>query len=161
RDRSKVHPGEKILINGASGGVGTFAVQIAKTYGADVTGVCSGKNAEMVRSLGADRVIDYTKEDFSAGAERYDLILDNVGNRSLSEFRRVLVPKGMYVLVGGGGPNAGRWIGPFDRILYAVVLSRFVSQDLGMFLAHMKKDDLAVLAGLMKDGKVTPVIDRR
>jgi NADPH:quinone reductase-like Zn-dependent oxidoreductase len=161
RDRAKVGPGQKVLINGASGGVGTFAVQIARVYGAEVTGVCSGRNADMVRSLGAARVIDYTKEDFAKGDDRYDVILDNVGNRSLSEFRRVLKPEGQYILIGGGGPNDGPWIGPFDRVLYAYFLSKLVSQRLGFFLADMNQKDLAVLAGLMRDAKVTPVIDRR
>ncbi len=114
RDKGKVQPGQKVLINGASGGVGTFAVQIAKSFGADVTGVCSTRNVDLVRSLGADHVIDYTKEDFAKAAERYDVILDNVPNHSLSECRRLLNPKGKYVMIGGGGPNDSRWIGPFS-----------------------------------------------
>src|ERR1700747_360835 len=105
RDKGKVQPGQKVLINGASGGVGTFAVQLAKNFGAEVTGVCSGRNTELVQSLGADHVIDYTKEDFTKGSERYDVLIDNVGNRSLSECRRVLQPNGIYVLIGGGGVN--------------------------------------------------------
>ena len=105
RDKGKVQPGQKVLINGASGGVGTFAVQIAKSLGADVTGVCSTRNVDLVRSLGADHVIDYTKEDFAKSAQRYDVMLDNVPNHSLSECRRVLTPKGKYVLIGGGGAN--------------------------------------------------------
>src|SRR5215468_2848769 len=105
RDKGKVQPGQKLLVNGASGGVGTFAVQIAKTLGADVTGVCSTRNLDLVQSLGADHVIDYTKEDFTKGAERYDVIVDKVTNHSLSEFRRVLTPKGKYVMVGGGGAD--------------------------------------------------------
>src|SRR5207248_8873386 len=117
RDKGKVQPGQKVLINGASGGVGTFAVQIAKSFGAEVTGVCSTRNVDMVRSLGADHVIDYTKEDFTKGAEHYDAILDNVPNHSLSECRRVLTPEGKYVMIGGGGPNDNRWIGPFGRII--------------------------------------------
>src|SRR5881394_536642 len=112
RDKGKVQPGHKVLINGASGGVGTFAVQIAKTFGADVTGVCSTRNVDLVRSLGADHVIDYTKEDFAKGTERYDVILDNVPNHSLSECRRLLNPSGKYILIGGGGPNDSRWVGP-------------------------------------------------
>jgi NADPH:quinone reductase-like Zn-dependent oxidoreductase len=161
RDKGKVQPGQKVLINGASGGVGTFAVQIAKSYGADVTGVCSTKNLEMVRSIGASQVIDYTKEDFTTGAQRYDLILDNVGNHSLLENRRVLSPHGRYVLIGGGGLNEGRWVGPLFRVGKALLLSPFVSQQMGMMLAEFNPQDLAVLGDLMKEGKVTPVIDRR
>jgi NADPH:quinone reductase-like Zn-dependent oxidoreductase len=161
RDNGKLQPGQRVLINGASGGVGTFAVQIAKSFGADVTGVCSTKNLDMVRSIGADRVIDYTKDDFTSGAERYDLIIDNVANRSLSECRRVLKPNGKYVMIGGGGLNEGRWVGPFPRLIKALALSPFVSQDMGMMLADMNVKDLAVLADLMQAGKVTPVIDRR
>jgi NADPH:quinone reductase-like Zn-dependent oxidoreductase len=146
------------LINGASGGVGTFAVQIAKSFGAEVTGVCSTRNVAMVRSIGADHVIDYTKEDFTEGAQRYDLILDNVGNRSLLENRRVLKPKGKYIMVGG---PSGRWIDPLPRALDAFLLSRFVSQDMTMFLAELNKEDLTILRDLMQAGKVTPVIDRR
>ena len=161
RDKGQVRPGQRVLINGASGGVGTFAVQIAKSFGADVTGVCSTRNLEMVRALGADRVIDYTKEDFAKMGERYDVILDNVGNRSLSEFRDVLNPKGKYVMIGGGGPNDGRWIGPLARPLAAFVSSPFISQDMVMLLADVNKKDLTALIDLMQAGKVTPVIDRR
>jgi NADPH:quinone reductase-like Zn-dependent oxidoreductase len=158
RDKGKVQPGQRVLINGASGGVGTFAVQIAKSFGAEVTGVCSTRNVAMVRSIGADHVIDYTKEDFTEGAQRYDLILDNVGNRSLLENRRVLKPKGKYIMVGG---PSGRWIDPLPRALDAFLLSRFVSQDMTMFLAELNKEDLTILRDLMQAGKVTPVIDRR
>ena len=161
RDKGKIQPGQKVLINGASGGVGTFAVQIAKSFGADVTGVCSTRNVDMVRSLGANQVIDYTKEDFTKSAQRYDVILDNVPNHTLSECRRVLNPKGKYVMIGGGGPNDGRWIGPFGRVISALVLSPFVSQDMGMMLAELNKKDLTILSDLMQAGKVTPVIDRR
>jgi NADPH:quinone reductase-like Zn-dependent oxidoreductase len=160
RDKGKVQPGQKVLINGASGGVGTFAVQIAKAFGADVTGVCSTRNVDMVRKIGANQVIDYTKEDFTRSEQHYDLILDNVGNRSLLECRRVLNPKGKYVLIGGGGPNDGRWIGPLLRPIKALVLSRFVTQDISMLLAEMNKEDLTVLGDLIQSGKVTPVIDR-
>jgi NADPH:quinone reductase-like Zn-dependent oxidoreductase len=161
RDKGKVQAGQKVLINGASGGVGTFAVQIAKSYGADVTGVCSTKNLDMVRSLGADHVIDYTKEDFTKGDQRYDVILDNVANHSLSECRRVLNPDGKYVLIGGGGVNESKWVGPgLTHALKAMFLSKFVSQKMGMMLAELNHDDLAFLAGLMQSGKVTPVIDR-
>src|SRR5881409_1670395 len=161
RDKGKVQPGQKVLINGASGGVGTFAVQIAKSFGAEVTGVCSGRNADMVRSLGADHVIDYTKEDFTKGDQRYDVILDNVANHSLSECRRVLNPDGRYVLIGGGGVNEGRWLGPgLTHALNAMFLSKFVSQKMGMMLAELNQKDLTALADLMQSGKVTPVIDK-
>ena len=158
RDKGKIQPGQKVLINGASGGVGTFAVQIAKSFGADVTGVCSTRNVELVRSIGADHVVDYTKEDFTKSADRYDVILDNVGNHSLSECTRVLNPKGKYIIVGG---PSGRWIDPLPRAITALVLSRFMSQEVAMFLAQMKQADLTILGDLMHAGKVTPVIDRR
>ncbi len=161
RDKGKIQPGQKVLINGASGGVGTFAVQIAKTFGAHVTGVCSTRNLEMVRSLGADQVIDYTREDYTRSDQRYDVILDNVGNRALLDNRRILNPDGKYVLIGGGGPDDGRWIGPFVKPIGALVLSPFVSQDMGMMLADLNKSDLTFLGDLMQEGKVTPVIDRR
>src|SRR5213595_364034 len=125
RDKGKVQPGQKVLINGASGGVGTFAVQIAKSFGADVTGVCSTRNVDLVKSLGADHVIDYTKEDFAKGVQRYDAILDNVPNHSLSECRRILTPNGKYVMIGGGGHNDNRWVGPFGRVIKTMVLSPF------------------------------------
>jgi NADPH:quinone reductase-like Zn-dependent oxidoreductase len=157
RDKGKLQPGQRVLINGASGGVGTFAVQIAKTFGAHVTGVCSTKNLDMVRSIGADQVVDYTKEDFTKSGQRYDLILDNVGSHSLLESRRVLNPTGRYVMVGG---PSGKWISPLDRALVATVLTRFVSQDMGMLLAKLNKEDLSILRDLMQAGKVTPVIDR-
>jgi NADPH:quinone reductase-like Zn-dependent oxidoreductase len=161
RDRAGVQPAQKVLINGASGGVGTFAVQIAKAFGAEVTGVCSTRNVDMVRSIGADHVIDYTREDFTSTGQRYDVVLDNVGNRSLAECRRVLGPTGKYVLIGGGGPNDHRWIVPLGRVLGAYLLSFFVRQDLSMFLSQMNQRDLAVLRDLVQAGKVTPVIDRR
>ena len=160
RDKGKVQPGQKVLINGASGGVGTFAVQIAKSYGADVTGVCSTRNLELVRSLGADHVIDYTKENFAKSEQRYDVILDNVPNHSLSECRRILTPKGKYVMIGGGGPNEGRWIGPFGRVIHTLLLAPFISQQMGMMLAELNKKDLTVLADMMQAGTVKPVIDR-
>jgi NADPH:quinone reductase-like Zn-dependent oxidoreductase len=158
RDKGKIRAGQKILINGASGGVGTFAVQIAKTYGANVTGVCSGRNAEMVKSLGADRVIDYTHEDFTQGPERYDLIIDNVGNHSLPEIRRVLAANGTLVIVGGPSDNA--WFGPLTGLMKAAVISPFVRQKMIFMLAQANKDDLDILRDMMQTGKLTPVIDR-
>jgi NADPH:quinone reductase-like Zn-dependent oxidoreductase len=160
RDTGKVQSGQKVLINGASGGVGTFAVQIAKSFGTEVTGVCSTKNLDLVRSLGADHVIDYTKEDFTKKDERYDVILDNVGNQPLSGFRRALKPQGICVMIGGGGPNDGRWIGPMARPLKALLLSPFVSQKMSMMLAEIRQEDLTIMGDLMQSGKVKPVIDR-
>ena len=159
RDAGKLKPGQKVLINGASGGVGTFAVQIAKSFGAEVTGVCSTRNIPMVQSLGADHVIDYTNEDFTQGAQHYDLIVDNAGSHSLLEYRRVLNPKGIFVMV--GGPSNGRWLGPMTTPIKAKLLSPFVSQKFGFFLADLNQKDLTVLSDLMRAGKVTPVIDRR
>lgn len=161
RDAGKVQRGQTVLINGASGGVGTFAVQIAKAYGAHVTGVCSTRNLDLVRSLGADQVIDYTQEDFTERAERFDLILDVVGNRSLSEYRRVMKPEAKAILIGGGGPDAGSWIGPLARPVNAILFNPFVSEEFVPFLAELNPDDLALLGDLMQSGKVTAVIDRR
>ena len=158
RDHGKLQPGQKVLINGASGGVGTFAVQIAKSMGADVTGVCSARNVDMVRSLGADRVIDYTKEDYTQGTEQYDLIVDMVGSRSLLNNRRVLKPEGIFVIV--GGPKGGNFLGPMTTVIKALFLSPFVKQDMGMMLADSSKQDLAFIADLIQAGKVKPVIDR-
>jgi NADPH:quinone reductase-like Zn-dependent oxidoreductase len=158
RDKGGIQAGQKVLINGASGGVGTFAVQIAKSFGAEVTGVCSTRNVELVRSIGADRVIDYTREDFTTSAERYDLILDMVGNHSLMRLRRVLAPDGTLVIVGG---KEGNWISPMDRPIKALILSPFVGQDMVMLLAELNQTDLTFLADLMQSGKLTPVIDRR
>jgi NADPH:quinone reductase-like Zn-dependent oxidoreductase len=160
RDKGKVQPGQKVLINGASGGVGTFAVQIAKTMGAEVTGVCSGRNAEMVKSLGADHVIDYTKEDFAKSGQQFDVILDNVPNHTLAECRSVLTPQGKYVMIGGGGPNDNPWIGPFGRVIHMLLLKPFVKQPMTMMMADSNATDLTYLAGLMESGKVKPVIDR-
>jgi NADPH:quinone reductase-like Zn-dependent oxidoreductase len=160
RDKGKVQSGQKVLINGASGGVGTFAVQIAKSFGADVTGVCSTRNVDLVRSLGADRVIDYTKEDFAKGTERYDVILDNVPNHSLSECRQILNPNGKYVMIGGGGPNDNRWIGPFGRVIHTLILSPFINQKMGMMMADPSSKDLAMLGEMMQAGKLKAVIDR-
>ena len=160
RDTGKIQPGQKVLINGASGGVGTFAVQLAKTFGAEVAGVCSGRNAELVRSLGADYVIDYTKEDFTKRAERYDLILDNVGNRSPLECRRALNPNGKIVVVGGGGVNDSRWTGPLVGVIKMLITKPFVTQEMRMLLADMNAKDLTFLADLSQAGKLKPVIDK-
>ena len=158
RDQGHLKAGQKVLINGASGGVGTFAVQIAKTYGAEVTGVCSTKNVEMVRSLGADHVIDYTRDDFTKGAQRYDLIVDNVSTHSVLDYKRVLNPNGIYV--GIGSTALGNWFAWFESPLEAWILSPFMSQKFGMMLADLNKKDLTVMGDLMQSGKVTPVIDR-
>jgi NADPH:quinone reductase-like Zn-dependent oxidoreductase len=147
-----------VLINGAAGGVGTFAVQLAKVLGAEVTGVCSARNVELVRSIGADRVIDYTREDFADGQRRYDLMLDMIGNRSLSDRRRALTRDGTLVLVGAS--SDGRWLGPLADLLAAAIVSPFVSQSLRPFLAHASQEDLVFIQGLLASGKLTPVIDR-
>src|SRR5213596_1127120 len=161
RDVGHVQPGQKVLINGASGGVGTFAVQIAKYLGADVTGVCSTRNTDLVKSLGADHVIDYTKEDFTKGDQRYDVIFDNVQNHTFSERRRVLTPDGICVLVGLGGAG---WhedtLTHLIRSFTTPLMSKFTSQKFGFFVAQLNHDDLAFFADLMQSGKVTPVIDR-
>lgn len=157
RDIGEVKPGDNVLVIGASGGVGTYAVQIAKAYGAEVTGVCSTRNVDMVRSIGADHVIDYTKEDITKGDTRYDVILDTAGNRSLSTLRDALSPTGTLVIVGGSG---GPWLMGVGRSLRATVTSPFVSQRLRMFLSSTNRDDLATLGELIESGKVTPVIDR-
>ena len=157
RDRGQVRPGQKVLINGASGGVGTFAVQIAKSFGAEVTAVCSTRNVAMVRSIGADRVIDYTQEDFTSGEQRYDLMFDTVGNRSLSECRGLLASGGTYLLV---GMRTGRWLRPLPRVLGAAVWSLFVNNKMVLVEVHRSKEDLLVLKKLLEAGTVTPVIDR-
>ena len=158
RDQGRVQSGQRVLINGASGGVGTFAVQIAKALGANVTGVCSTRNVEMVRSIGADEVLDYTKDDFIRSEPRYDVMLDMVGNRSLSDCRRVLTPRGTYVLVGVS--DLGRWLG-MSRQIKALLSSPFVSQRMRVFVVRHKREDLAVLKELVETGKVAPVIGRR
>jgi NADPH:quinone reductase-like Zn-dependent oxidoreductase len=161
RDAGKVRPGQKVLINGASGGVGTFAVQLAKYFGAHVTGVCSTRNLEMVRSIGADEVIDYTEEDFTEGPVRYDLILDMVGNHSLSKLKGAMTPEGKTVLVGGGGPDSGNWVAPLARPVKALLYAPFTTEEFLPFLALLNQEDLATLGDLVASGEVTPVIDRR
>jgi len=157
RDKGHLQPGQNVLINGAAGGVGTFAVQIAKSFGANVTGVCSTKNVELVRSLGADRVIDYTRDDFTHDSQRFDLLLDNVGNRTLSAMRRVLSPNGKCVMA--GAPKE-LWA-VFTRLCKAVAWSPFMRQKFTFFIAKMNRDDLMTLCGLINAGRITPVIDRR
>jgi NADPH:quinone reductase-like Zn-dependent oxidoreductase len=163
RDKGKIQAGQKVLVNGASGGVGTFAVQIAKAFGAQVTGVCSTRNLEMVRSIGADHVIDYTKEDFTRSDQRYDLLFDNIQNHSFSERRGILNPNGICVMVGVGGSGAsgGQIMGVLAGEANAYLCSRFTSQKFLTFLAQLNQKDLNVLADLMQSGKLTPVIDRR
>jgi NADPH:quinone reductase-like Zn-dependent oxidoreductase len=158
RDHGKVRAGQKVLINGASGGIGTFAVQIAKSLGAEVTGVCSTRNVDLVRSIGADHVIDYTQADFTRSGRHYDFILDNVANHSLTDLRRALTPTGTLVPNGGGFDH--RWVASGGRLLRAVVLFRFGSQTLGRFLVSPKHEDLVALKELIEAGKVTPVMDR-
>ncbi len=158
RDTGKIRPGKKVLINGASGGVGTFAVQIAKSFGAEVTGVCSTRNMDMVRSIGADHVIDYTREDYTRSGRHYDLIIDNVGNHSPLANARVLGPGGIVILIGGA---KGNWLGPLMNPIKAFLLSPFMDQKFEMMIAELRSDDLAVLADLMRAGTLTPVIDRR
>jgi NADPH:quinone reductase-like Zn-dependent oxidoreductase len=157
RDAGKVGPGQKVLINGASGGVGSFAVQLAKAFGADVTGVCSTRNVGLVRALGADHVIDYTREDFTRGGARYDLILDNVENRSLSDCRRALTPAGTLVLNSGTGAQG---LALLVRLVTPLVLAPVVRQRLRRYLSVPKHEDLVLLKGLVEAGKLRPVIDR-
>jgi NADPH:quinone reductase-like Zn-dependent oxidoreductase len=158
RDHAKVRPEQKVLIVGASGGVGTYAVQLAKMFGAHVTGVCSTTKVDLVRSLGADHVVDYTREDFAAGDQRYEVILDVGGNASLSRLRGALTPQGTLVIA--GGETDGRWLGGTDRQLRALVLSPFVGQKLGSFISRENGEDMVVLKELIEAGNVTPVIDR-
>ena len=159
RDYGHVKAGQKVLINGASGGVGTYAVQLAKYFGAEVTAVCSTRNLELVRSLGADHVIDYTQEDFTQGQERYDLILDNVGNRDFLDLRRVVKPKGTIVTV--SGPKTNRFLGPISRIIKQKIVAPFIEQRLVFFVANVGVPDLELFAKLMREGKLKSVIDRR
>jgi NADPH:quinone reductase-like Zn-dependent oxidoreductase len=159
RDKGRVQPGQKVLINGASGGVGTFAVQIAKSFGAEVTGVCSTRNVEQARSLGADRVVDYTKEDFTKIGERHDLMIDIAGSRSFLACRRVLTPEATIVVV--GGPMTYRGLGPLPHIAGTILKSRGRSQTVTFFVAQITTEDLNSLRELLEAGKVTPVIDRK
>lgn len=158
RDQAQVQAGQKILIIGASGGVGTFAVQIAKAFGAEVTGVCSTAKTDLVRAIGADHVIDYTREDFADGQHRYDVILDIGGTSGLSHLRRALTPRGRLVMV--GGESGGRWLGGMDRLLRAHLLFPLVSQKLSTFIASENSADLKVLRDLIESGKITPAIDQ-
>ncbi|MBV1909971.1 MAG: NAD(P)-dependent alcohol dehydrogenase [Kangiellaceae bacterium] len=157
RDQGQLKAGERVLINGASGGVGTFAVQIAKAMGAEVAGVCSTRNVEMVKSIGASHVFDYKKEDYTQSGEKYDLIVDMVGNHSISKNRDALVPGGRYVIVGGG---KGNWIAPLEGLISAMVQAPFVDEELKFFVAKFKQQDFEYLADLMEAGKVKPQIDR-
>ncbi len=157
RDKGHLRPGQKVLINGATGGIGTFAVQIAKSFGANVTGICSTRNVELVRSLGSDRVIDYTREDFTEDNERYDLLLDNVGNRTLSAMKHVLSPNGKCVMA--GAPKE-LWA-VFTRLLKAFAWSPFLRKKFEFFIANINREDLTTLSRLIQAGKLTPVIDRR
>jgi NADPH:quinone reductase-like Zn-dependent oxidoreductase len=158
RDQGKVRAGQHVLVIGAGGGVGSFAVQIAKVFDAEVTGVCSTSKADLVRSLGADHVIDYTREDFGDGPTRYDLILDTAGNRSLPHLRRALTREGTLVIIGGEG--GGRWLGGFDRQLRSMAVSPFVRQSLRVFVAKDREEDLRLLKELVEEGKVAPAVDR-
>lgn len=159
RDVGALQRGQKVLINGASGGVGTFAVQIAKSMGAEVTGVCSTRNVNMVRALGADHVIDYKQQDFTQGSKKYDLIIDNIGNHDLSDLRRVMTDSGRMVMV--GGPSDEKFLGPLSGSIKAAIYSLFVSQQFKFMLADETHQDLDLLREMMESGKLTPVVDRR
>src|SRR5687768_11478257 len=159
RDKGQVKPGQQVLINGASGGVGTFAVQIAKWLGAEVTGVCSTRNVELVRSLGADHVVDYTREDFTLGPRRYDVLFDVVGSRSWGDCKRVLKPKAKFVIA--GGPKTNRWIGPLSHMLTVRLASLGANQNVGFFVAQFNKADMLILGELLATGKMKAVIDRQ
>jgi NADPH:quinone reductase-like Zn-dependent oxidoreductase len=158
RNKGRVQAGQKVLIIGAGGGVGTYAVQIAKSFGAEVTGVCSTTKIDLVRSLGADHIVDYTREDFAEGTRQYDVIIDTAGNRPLSRLRRALAPRGALVIVGGEG--GGNWLGPLDRNLPAFLLSPLVGQRMGMLMSVERQEDLQTLSEMIEAGKVTPAIDR-
>ncbi len=159
RDKGELQAGQRVLINGASGGVGTFAVQIAKRLGADVTAVCSTRNAGMVRSLGADRVVDYTREDFTAAPHPYDVILDNMGNRPLSACKKILTNDGRYVLV--GGPKKGRWLGPMRHVMRGAVRFAASRKKFVFLVARITLDDLTAIRRFLESGELVPVIDRR
>jgi NADPH:quinone reductase-like Zn-dependent oxidoreductase len=158
RDSGKAKAGEKVLINGASGGVGTFAVQIAKALGAEVTGVCSGRNVEMVKSLGAAHVIDYTKQNLTEGTAKYDLIVDNVVTHDFADYRKVLAEKGRFVIV--GSLDEGEYLGPLNDVMKAAAYNPFVSQEFGFMMSDMKPEDLATLRDMLAQGKIRSVIDR-
>jgi NADPH:quinone reductase-like Zn-dependent oxidoreductase len=159
RDHGRLQPGQKVLVNGASGGVGTFAVQIAKALGGEVTAVCSTGNVELVRSLGADHVVDYTEEDFTRSDGRYDLLLDVAGSKSLAACKRVLAPDARFVIVGGS--RSSRLLGPLGHVAGALVSGRWSSQKVGFFIAKLNKEDMELLRDMLETGQVTPVIDRR
>jgi NADPH:quinone reductase-like Zn-dependent oxidoreductase len=159
RDQGQLKAGQKVLINGASGGVGTYAVQIAKALGAEVTGVCSTRNVDMVRSLGADHVIDYTKENFTEGAARYDVILDNVGSQSFGNMADVMNPKGIIVVVGGS--KKGPFLGPIKRVAWSKIAGKFIEPEIKFFIAQFNKEDMQFLADLASEGKLRTVIDKR
>jgi NADPH:quinone reductase-like Zn-dependent oxidoreductase len=161
REAGRIQPGQRILINGAAGGIGTFAVQIAKSFGADVTGVCSTRNMEMVSSIGADRVLDYTGADFTRSGQRYDLIFDLVANHSSSACRRVLSPRGILVAAGVGGSDGREFGRRLGRMLTGLLISRFASQSMVFFVTRLKQADLVTLGGLLESRKVTPVFDSR
>jgi NADPH:quinone reductase-like Zn-dependent oxidoreductase len=159
RDKGRIQPGQKVLINGASGGVGTFAVQIAKALGAEVTGVCSTRNVDLVRSLGADHVIDYTKEDFTRGDRRYDLMLDNAGSKSWSELRRVLNPQATLVIV--GAPKGNGFLGPLSHIVKLRLASLRSKREVMFFIAKLNRADMMVMREFLESGKVVPIVDMR
>jgi NADPH:quinone reductase-like Zn-dependent oxidoreductase len=159
RDTGGIKSGQKVLINGASGGVGTYAVQLAKSFGAEVTGVCSTRNVEQTRSLGADHVIDYTRENFTEGSERYDLILDNVGNHGFFDLENVMKPEGIIIVVGGS--KKGPILGPIKRVAWSKIVGFFIEPRTAFFIAKVNKEDLELLATLARDGKLKSVIDRR
>jgi NADPH:quinone reductase-like Zn-dependent oxidoreductase len=161
RDAGRIQSGQRVLINGAAGGIGTFAVHIAKSFGADVTGVCSTRNVEMVGSIGADRVVDYTRADFTRSAERYDMIFDLVTNHSFSACCRVLSPRGILVAAGVGGADGREFWRRLGRMLTGMLISRFVSQQMVFFVTRPMREDLVTLGGLVESGKVTPVLDSR
>lgn len=160
RDMAQVQPGQRVLINGASGGVGTFAVPLAKAYGAEVTAVCSTRNVELVLGLGADHVIDYTKQNFTRSGQQYDVVFDLVGNHSLGAFRRALTPSGVFLLSGGGTSNGGSLVGPMGLYIKAQLMSRFVSHRLVILAEKPSRQNLTALRELIESGKLTPVIDR-